>query len=526
MNRILAYIVTWAIFILVFFGVVEAGLRLIGMGPQPTINQFHSKVGWVKSMDTTACRATSEFNVTYSINALGLRDDENLTKEKPEGKKRILFLGDSFTLGYTVDRKDLFVDLLEKKLNEENRNVEIINAGTEGYSTDQELIWFREEGLSFHPDMVVLNFYQNDVFWNSQDHYQRFPKPLFSGDGPALEPVNLPLKDPGEQGWFAGSTAVGKFLSGVGEPIPTFKTATGKTLFKEMGVVLKDEPDFIAKSWRITRAILAGFKATCEARKIDLIVALIPTKAEIYSEFKEIQQKELGLSDDAWDPHLPLVKMKALCRELGIDYYDPSAPGQVFMTEAAKEVPLYYTIDRHLSPAGNRAFAQGLYYHLAGDPYLGKINMAITPIAMSEKETSGEAAGVPGWLITVLILWFVLGIMYASSYRDENSFLAFLKVGGLIWVVVGLIAVINLLVASLPHGSGGLIVGIIALCFFLFLFWKLRKRLSLIMELYLDFTNRGHWYMMPLLAVMLAIGSLLIVAASSPFVAPFIYTLF
>jgi hypothetical protein len=32
--------------------------------------------------------------------------------------------------------------------------------------------------------------------------------------------------------------------------------------------------------------------------------------------------------------------------------------------------------------------------------------------------------------------------------------------------------------------------------------------------------------MMPLLAVMLAIGSLLIVAASSPFVAPFIYTLF
>ncbi|MEO6710106.1 MAG: DUF5989 family protein [Planctomycetota bacterium] len=37
---------------------------------------------------------------------------------------------------------------------------------------------------------------------------------------------------------------------------------------------------------------------------------------------------------------------------------------------------------------------------------------------------------------------------------------------------------------------------------------------------------RGHWYLMPLLVVLLSIGSLLVVAASSPLIAPFIYTLF
>jgi len=40
------------------------------------------------------------------------------------------------------------------------------------------------------------------------------------------------------------------------------------------------------------------------------------------------------------------------------------------------------------------------------------------------------------------------------------------------------------------------------------------------------FALRGHWYLMPLLVVLLTIGSLLVVAASSPLIAPFIYTLF
>lgn len=534
MNRLLAYLVTWAIFILVFFGIVEGGLRLLGMGPQPTINQFDSKLGWVKSMETEANRATSEFDITYTINSLGLRDDANLTKEKPEGTQRVLFLGDSFTLGYTVDRKDLFVDLLESKFKEEGRNVQAINAGTEGYSTDQQLLWLREEGVDYDPDIVVLNFYQNDVFWNSQGNYQRFPKPLFAAtDGPAVDPVNVPLEDPGQQGWFAGSTAVGKLFAGAGEPIPTFnissgKTASGKTLFKEMGVLLKDEPDFITESWKITRSLVAGMKATCEARKIKLLVSLIPTKAQIYTEFKEQQQAELGLADNAWDPNLPTNKMKAICQELGIECYDASQPGQVFMTEAAKEAPLYYTIDRHFSPAGNVAYAQGIYNHLTGDDFLGKTDKAVTPIVASEDSaSSGEAAGgLPTWLIVVLVLWAALGIMYAVSYKDENGLLGFIKVGALIWIVVGLISLINLLISVMPYGSGGAVMGIIILAILIFLFWKLRKRFGLIMELYFDFTNRGHWYMMPLLAVMLAIGSLLIVAASSPFVAPFIYTLF
>jgi hypothetical protein len=51
-------------------------------------------------------------------------------------------------------------------------------------------------------------------------------------------------------------------------------------------------------------------------------------------------------------------------------------------------------------------------------------------------------------------------------------------------------------------------------------------RLGTILELFACFVGRGHWYLIPLVVVLLSVGSLLVVAASSPLVAPFIYTLF
>ena len=55
---------------------------------------------------------------------------------------------------------------------------------------------------------------------------------------------------------------------------------------------------------------------------------------------------------------------------------------------------------------------------------------------------------------------------------------------------------------------------------------RICARLATTLELFLAFTRRGHWYLLPLVVVLLSIGSLLVVAASSPLVAPFIYTLF
>ena len=103
-NVILAVVISLCCGLLAF----EVGLRFLGRGPQATINQFDPVTGWSKKPGATSRRETAEFDVRYEINSLGLRDSDNTSYAKPAGTYRVLCLGDSFTLGYTVDEHDLF----------------------------------------------------------------------------------------------------------------------------------------------------------------------------------------------------------------------------------------------------------------------------------------------------------------------------------------------------------------------------------------------------------------------------------
>ena len=94
-NVLLALVVSAALAL----GVLEGGLRLLGMGPQPTINRFDADLGWVKTPGAEAHRKTREFDITFRINSLGLRDDEMSSPAKTAGAYRVLALGDSFVLG-------------------------------------------------------------------------------------------------------------------------------------------------------------------------------------------------------------------------------------------------------------------------------------------------------------------------------------------------------------------------------------------------------------------------------------------
>ena len=49
--------------------------------------------------------------------------------------------------------------------------VEVINGGTAGYSTDQEYLFYRDEGRKYAPDVVVLFVYQNDIPYLALDEY-------------------------------------------------------------------------------------------------------------------------------------------------------------------------------------------------------------------------------------------------------------------------------------------------------------------------------------------------------------------
>ena len=98
-----------------------------------------------------------EYTVEVAINSHGLRDPER-GYETPAGTARILALGDSFVEGYSVSLPETATQVLESALGRAGCPAEVINGGTAGYSTDQELLFYETEGHRYKPRVVVLFF--------------------------------------------------------------------------------------------------------------------------------------------------------------------------------------------------------------------------------------------------------------------------------------------------------------------------------------------------------------------------------
>jgi hypothetical protein len=103
-------------------------------------------------------------HVRIRINAKGLRGPE-LAWEKPDGVFRVLYLGDSVTFGYGLERvEDSYPYLVGAELKRRlGRPVETVNSGVGGWSPWQQYGYLRREGFRYQPDLLVVGFVLNDV---------------------------------------------------------------------------------------------------------------------------------------------------------------------------------------------------------------------------------------------------------------------------------------------------------------------------------------------------------------------------
>lgn len=107
-----------------------------------------------------------DVDVTFRINARGMRDPREFAYAKPEGVTRIVSLGDSFTVGYEVERDATFSAVLEEALRARGWDVEVLNAGVSGFSTAEALLYLERELWKYDPDLVLVSFYGNDLVDN------------------------------------------------------------------------------------------------------------------------------------------------------------------------------------------------------------------------------------------------------------------------------------------------------------------------------------------------------------------------
>ncbi len=513
LNVLLALVVSLVLAVAVF----EGGLRLFGLGPPATLGQFDPELGWVKRPNVSVHRSTREFDVTFQMNEQGLRDDPMPSPAKPAGKLRVLMLGDSFVQGYTVERDDLFVDILERWWQSEGRDVDVVNAGTEGYSTDQEALWLAGRGRAFQPDVVLLFPYANDLYWNAATSYDRYQKPRINPDG---RPELRVLADPGEKSAWQ-RTALGTLIEKLGAERRSWTPDGGHALDMESAAFFREPPEFLKEALLRTRGALENVKDTCAALKARLLVVPIPHKAAIQEDARDALARYLGVDRSRWSADQPGETFLALCRELSIETVDVRERLQGFREHGES---LYFQSDWHFNPWGNHAFASVLHDELDKRGVFPAAYAAKR--AASEPPASTSGGRLPRWPIVFAVLWLLLGTLYRVSYRDEPAWKAYLGVGAMLGLVFTIALGGSWLLGQFPPrvalALGVLVVGGLLL----FILWKLGRRLGTTLELLWAFTRRGHWYLMPLVVVLLSIGSLLVVAASSPLVAPFIYTLF
>lgn len=86
---------------------------------------------------------------------------------KPSGVRRIIALGDSVAFSASVPYEQSWPYLLERRLNQQDRPVQVLSAGVPGYVSAQVVYRYLNRGAKYQPDLVILLVGWNDMGYSS-----------------------------------------------------------------------------------------------------------------------------------------------------------------------------------------------------------------------------------------------------------------------------------------------------------------------------------------------------------------------
>ncbi len=111
-------------------------------------------------------RTVIEPPVETCINEHGYRG-KAYGKEKPEDAFRIMSVGDAVTFGQGVKDNETYPAYLEKRLDKSSYSNEtdfqVINYGFPAWNTRKEIQMFERHGVKYDPDLVILQYMENDA---------------------------------------------------------------------------------------------------------------------------------------------------------------------------------------------------------------------------------------------------------------------------------------------------------------------------------------------------------------------------
>lgn len=257
--------------------------------------------GWAMTPNVRDMRFDD--GTVVNTNSRGIRGTTEYSEFPPSGKKRIITLGDSFTFGNEVADNESYPHYLGSLAT----NTEVLNLGVTGYGHDQMLLYLKEEGVKYHPDIVLLGFVWYDMHRNTQG-FLFYWKPRFVLRNNQLVLTNVPVPAPDEV---------------VRQEIYRSKLLDlGNTLWHRFNLSFGSEQEGARK---ITAAIFDEMIAACHRISATPVFAYLPVNEELADTSEAMSANEQFLSQYCESRRVPCVFLRPdflRVRKQGVELYN------------------------------------------------------------------------------------------------------------------------------------------------------------------------------------------------------------
>ncbi|WP_243312794.1 GDSL-type esterase/lipase family protein [Fundidesulfovibrio agrisoli] len=176
MKRALFYVLYLPFSMVCLLLLAELGLRLFA-APVPGFVSFEfhpDRAGDFAPNRHLTDTLIKGLPYTVTTNSQGLRATRELAPAG-SGAVRVLCLGDSFTFGVGVNDSEAYPAQLEAMLRAKypGREIEVVNAGMPFFDVVDELDYWEQKGRALKPDLVICQFYYNDVQTMNGESFRR-----------------------------------------------------------------------------------------------------------------------------------------------------------------------------------------------------------------------------------------------------------------------------------------------------------------------------------------------------------------